>query len=232
MPRTRIKICGVRDIATALTAAATGADAIGLVFVPRSPRHVDIDQAQQIVRALPAMVEPIGLFANQPPDQVSLTARTVGLRTIQLHGHEQPHQWQGLEDLRLIKAIAFDPQTLLAQLALWRGCSNLAALLWDAPSPSDIACSGGLGQPFDWAQLAEFQRDLETEDLPPSILAGGLTPANVGQAISSLHPFAVDVSSGIESSRGVKDMGLIAVFAQAVREADEKRAAGNGERGA
>lgn len=224
--RTRIKICGVRHPETALAAARAGADAIGLVFVAASPRCVSIDQAKQIVRVLPAFVEPVGLFVDASVEQIQATANELGLRTVQLHGWESPDMVARLAPMRAIKAIAFEPTEMSARLDPWRAAGgSLAGLLWDAPkldnNDTGLALpSGGSGSRFDWAALAKLKDKGSLESLAPMILAGGLTPDNVGQAISQLAPWGVDVSSGVESSRGEKDDALIAAFCAAVRHAD------------
>lgn len=224
--RTRIKICGVREPSTALAAAQAGADAIGLVFAVASPRFVSHDQAKKIVRALPAFVEPVGLFVDAPVEQIQATANELGLSTVQLHGRESPNIVAQLAPMRVIKAIAFEPTDLSAKLDSWRQTpGSLAGLLWDAPKSANNEAglappSGGSGSRFDWEALAKLKDAGSLESLAPMILAGGLTPDNVGQAISQLAPWGVDVSSGVESSRGEKDDALIAAFCAAVRDAD------------
>ncbi len=221
--RTRIKICGVRDVETARSAVEFGADAIGLVFAPDSPRTVSVQQAEKIVGALPAFVEPIGLFVDASTLLIRQRASDLGLRTVQLHGSEQPNQVVELAPLCVIKAIAFDTNDTIARLAPWKEVYHrLAGLLLDAPAtqaPSSPP-GGGRGRTFQWDALAELQRSHDRADLPPVILAGGLTPQNVARAIELTRPFAVDVSSGVESSRGVKDTELISSFCRAVRQAD------------
>lgn len=221
--RTRIKICGVRDVETALAAAAAGADAVGLVFVEASPRVVTLDQARAIVEALPAFVEPVGLFVDRPVEQVLDTAEQVGLRSVQLHGDETPADVAQLTGLRVIKAMGFasvaDAQS---RLQVWTDPpSQLAALLFDTPPAPDATIPGGSGRAFDWQQLTGMQREPIMHALPPVILAGGLTPENVADAIACVQPYAVDVSSGVESSRGVKDVEKILRFCRAVRLADK-----------
>lgn len=163
------------------------------------------------------MVEPIGLFVDQPAAVVRETAAVVGLRTVQLHGQEQPDDVEALAPLRVIKAMGFGPQRVSEMLAPWRGgVENLAAVLWDAPPTAADTLTGGSGRSFDWAALAA----VDTRGLPEAILAGGLTPDNVAEAIRVVRPYAVDVSSGVESARGVKDAGLIRAFCAAVRGAD------------
>lgn len=225
MQRTRIKICGVRDAEIALAAAAAGADAIGLVFVPGSPREVSPQQARQIVEALPAFVEPVGLFVDVPADHIRRVCLEVGLRTIQLHGQETPQFAAGLSPLRVIKAFAFQGEGLAEQLAPWSGPRNFAGLLWDTPAEGK-ELPGGSGRTFDWKQLADLQKSGDLPAWAPLILAGGLHPGNVQQALALLVPYAVDVSSGVESTRGVKDRARIETFCAAVRAADATRARG------
>lgn len=224
MQRTRIKICGVSDVPTALVAAESGADAIGLVFVNRSPRQVYFKQARRIVEALPAFVDPVALFVDAPCDKIQRTVVQLGIGTVQLHGEEGPEQVRELVPLHVIKAMAFDSDDVTDRLEFWRaGHSHLAALLWDTPPPrggQQPALPGGSGQSFDWHALAALKESDGLTGLPPLILAGGLNPDNVGRAIATVHPYAVDVSSGIESRPGVKDPYLIRAFVQAVREAD------------
>ena len=217
--RTRIKICGLTTVEAALASAAAGADAVGLMFVEASPRVVTIQQATQIVSALPAFVEPIGLFVNRPVEQVLDTAGQLGLRCVQLHGSETPEDVAQLTGLRVIKALGFeDANQARKAMNNWRDPPpQLAGLMFDAKPPADAAIPGGLGQTFDWQALTELLSDPAFEHLPPVILAGGLTPGNVAEAIRVVKPYAVDVSSGVESQRGVKDIGLIARFCQAVQ---------------
>lgn len=228
MFRTRIKICGIRDSSAAEAAADAGADAVGLVFVADSPRCVTVEVAREIVRALPAFVEPVGLFVDAPAQRIRETAAEVGLRVVQLHGREQPGDVAALDRLRIIRAVAFDPSQLAAAVRPWQRnrLPNLAAVLFDTPPPADpesAALTGGSGKPFDWHALAEERRTGELKGLPPLMLAGGLSSANVAEAIAIVRPYAVDVSSGVESSRGVKDTARIHAFCDAVRAADAER---------
>ncbi len=210
--RTRIKICGVRHVEDALTAARAGADAVGLVFVTRSPRLVMMEDAARISAALPAFVEPIALFVDGLFPQVRDTALQLGLRTVQLHGSESPAYAKELRPLKVIKALPFGPQ-LPDEAARWRTqCPNLAALLIDTPPAQAEALPGGGGAAFNWQELAQMQRP----DWPPLLLAGGLNPHNVAQAIAQVRPWGVDVSSGVERQRGVKDPQLIQAFCAAV----------------
>ncbi|MEX0777791.1 MAG: phosphoribosylanthranilate isomerase [Phycisphaeraceae bacterium] len=219
MSRTRIKICGVRDVETALAAADAGADAVGLVFVHGSPRHIEVAAAKPIVDALPPFVEPVGLFVDATVDVVRDTARELGLRTVQLHGHETTHYVASLAPLRVIKSVAVAGDQSVGRLEDWReSCPNLAALLFDAP-PGPTGMTGGGGKPFDWNALGRLKREGVLDRLPPYLLSGGLDAGNVRQAIALLWPYGVDVSSGVESTRGVKDIAKIREFCDAVRHA-------------
>lgn len=240
---TRIKICGIRDDETARAACEAGADAVGLVFAPKSPRFVTLDEARVVIDALPAYVEPIGLFVNEPIEEVRDTATTLGLRTVQLHGDETLGEAKELAPLRVTKAVPFREDATKAMDA-WRSApGNVVGVLIDAP-PSSVAMdstieragvdgraepgsmTGGGGVAFDWRALRAMKDAGELDGLPPLILAGGLTPENVGEAIRLLRPYAVDVSSGVEKSRGVKDISLMRRFCDAVRKADASLSGG------
>lgn len=200
--RTRIKICGITSVEMALAAVQAGADAIGVVFVPTSPRYVLPGPAQRISRSLPPLVSSIGVFLNpSDPDLQNWRGQWV-----QMHGQEaEPQLARVALNRRIIKGLKFDR----AQVRRWETCPHVSALLIDG---SD----GGTGEGFNHRLLAEMMPQINT----PVILAGGLNPQNVGQAIRAVRPFGVDVSSGVESSRGVKEPSLIREFCQAVREAD------------
>lgn len=219
MACTRIKICGIRDTQAAWAAVDGGAHAIGLVFVKGSPRYVSQAQARSLIQDLPPLIEVVGLFVDEPVEWVRATAMELGLSTVQLHGHETPAYAQSLRPLRVIKAAGFEPQTAAQTLEAWQG--KVSALLWDAsPAPKATAEQrGGSGRRFDWEALASLRQPAGRE--LPIILAGGLTPDNVAQAVRTVQPWAVDVSSGVESHRGVKDPSRIIAFCQAVRQADQ-----------
>jgi phosphoribosylanthranilate isomerase len=222
--RTRIKICGVRDLDTALAAVAAGADLLGFVFVRKSPRFITPDRVRAIVEQLPPGVEPVGLFSDHGVEDVRDAASTAGLATVQLHGREGPGFAKQLDRLRVIKAVGFEPGHLAEKLKPWKQArTGLRAVLIDSPAAPAAAIAGGSGQSFDWDALATFDADGGFDRLPPRFLAGGLTPDNVGHAIRTVRPYAVDVSSGVESQRGVKDPARIAAFAAAVRAADTTR---------
>lgn len=205
MTRTRIKICGIKDEPTARAAVDAGADAVGLVFVEASPRCIEVTAAARVVATLPPFVEPVGLFVDESADHIRRVCNAAGIHTVQLHGREPVSILDNLPGLRVVKAMPFGPDTLDKAL-VWDDDPRVAALLFDAER-------GGSGETIDWAKLALVSTDLHK----PIILAGGLSPENVAEAIGVVRPYAVDVSSGVESSRGVKDAGRIAAFCGVVR---------------
>lgn len=211
MSRTRVKICGVRDVETALCAAECGADAVGFVFVKSSPRSVTPDGAEEIAAYLPPFVQTVGLFVNPTAQAVEEAAEACLFDFVQLHGTE-PEPFVKQCGGRVIKAVRFDASTIEGDLMKWSRLSEVDAILVDGGS-------GGEGQSFDWEALARVQDTSQQ----PIILAGGLTPGNVEEAIRIVRPWAVDVSSGVESAPGVKDPGLVAAFCEAVRRADSGR---------
>ena len=197
--RTRVKICGITRIEDGLAAGTRGADAIGLVFHPPSPRALDVDTAAAIRRALPPFVTAVGLFVNAAPGTVVGTAERVGLDMLQFHGDEPPEAC-GEFGMPYIKAVRVDDAVDLRAYA--QRYAGAAALILDTP---DEKLWGGSGRTFDW--------DLVPADLAvPVVLAGGLTPENVAGAVRRLRPYAVDVSGGVEASPGIKDAGKIARF--------------------
>lgn len=215
MPNTKIKICGLREPEHARVAIDAGADYLGLNFIEGSPRQLEIAEARTLVAEIclhSTTVEPVALFANQTVELIHEALDNADFRIVQLHGEEDRAFVEALDVVRIFKAVPFDAEKINA----WRNPpANVAALLIDAPTrPGEL--TGGTGRVFDWDALAQ----LDTSGLPPIILAGGLTPTNVAQAVRTARPYAVDVSSGVESSRGVKDPGLIRAFCDAVHSAD------------
>lgn len=207
MGRTRIKICGVRDAETALAAAECGADAVGLVFVESSPRFIEPDQAWEVACALPPMITRIGVFADAPPERFFAVKERCPFDYGQLHGGESEEVVRACGPW-IIKAVRYEAATIESELARWSAVAEIDALLIDG--------GAGDGREIDWDALARVKHLCHH----PIILAGGLTPRNVGQAIRAVRPFAVDVSSGVERDRGVKDARLIAAFCEAVRGVD------------
>ncbi len=203
----RTKICGITRIEDGLVAARAGADAIGLVFVAKSPRHVQPEVARDIVRALPPFVSTVALFVNPGVAEVETVLRTVRPDVLQFHG-EEPADFCRSFGVPYLKAFRVKPGIDLLQSAASYG--DAQAWLLDAWS---AAAHGGTGERFDW--------DLIPPDLPrPIILAGGLTPANVAEAVRRVRPWAVDVSSSVESGKGIKDAAKVAAFIKEVKNVD------------
>lgn len=202
----RVKICGLREVETAVETACLGADAIGLVFYAPSPRAVDIETAGRIVRALPPFVSAVGLFVDADPGFVRQVLDSVSLDLLQFHGEESPAYCRQF-NRPYLKAVRVKPGlNLLEYAARYPDTRGLLVDAWVSNAP------GGTGETFDWALLPS--------ELPlPLILSGGLNPGNVAGAIQRTHPWAVDVSSGVESGRGIKDVAKIAAFVEAVRSA-------------
>jgi phosphoribosylanthranilate isomerase len=199
----RIKICGVTRLEDALRASRLGADALGFNFWPRSRRHVTAAAARQIIARLPPFVTPVGVFVNQSEGEMRAIAAETGIQVFQLHGDEPPELCSRLP-LPVLKAVPVDQVSTLSKLLSY----EVQAFLLDTPSRG----YGGTGRPFDWS-LAEG-----VSEAAPVILAGGLTPENVADAVRAVRPWAVDVASGVESSPGVKDPDRMLRFVTAVRE--------------
>jgi phosphoribosylanthranilate isomerase len=217
--RTRVKICGITRVEDGIAAAAAGADAIGLVFWPGSPRCVREDEARSIVAALPAFVTVVGLFFDPNPDEVRGALAAVPLDVLQFHGDEAPALCTSF-GRPYIKAVPVRPEINLLQYAARYPAA--LALLFDAFQPGGLP--GGTGTTFDWARLPQPLTDPMSRRL---ILSGGLTEHNVASAVRRLRPWGVDVSSGVEASdangtprRGVKSEARIIAFIRQVRDAD------------
>jgi phosphoribosylanthranilate isomerase len=210
-----IKICGIRDVATAVRVAELGADAIGINFYAGSPRCVaDVATAAAIVTALPASVEAVGVFVNHSARQIREICTATGLTSVQLHGDEPDSTIDELSDLTVIRAIRIEQDVAAQTAALLAGYAKLtrppSAWLVDARVPGSY---GGTGQTVDWTQLSPEQR----RGWPRLILAGGLTPENVAEAVAIVRPDGVDVASGVESAAGVKDLQRVECFIAACR---------------
>jgi len=199
----KVKICGITSLDDALHACSCGADALGFVFYDKSPRCVTPEAARVIINALPPFVSTVGLFVNEKPQTIRAIAEQCGLDVIQLHGDEGPAACDYAPH-RTVKALRVKDAASLEGHTAYR--TN--ALLLDAWSKKAY---GGTGETFNWALAATVARQR------PVILAGGLTPENVGAAISAVRPYAVDVSSGVESAPGVKDRQKLAAFIAAAK---------------
>jgi phosphoribosylanthranilate isomerase len=200
----RVKVCGITNVEDALAAVQLGADALGFVFAP-SPRQVTPEQVASIVAELPPFVSKVGVFVDTPLQQVAETLRVCGLDLAQLHGSEAPDVCQNLFP-RVIKSFAVKDDSVLDVLPSYKAI----AYLLDAYHER---LKGGTGQSFDW----EIARKAAEHGF--IILSGGLDPANVAGAIAQARPFAVDVSSGVESKPGTKDHGKLKAFVEAATEA-------------
>lgn len=216
-----IKICGIRDAETALAVAALKPDALGLNFYAGTPRVVDVETATEIVRQLPAEVEPVGVFVNQPAEEIRNLCDRCGIRTVQLHGDEPPELVVELqqcnEAARVIRAWRLGSEGLEPLTTYLAECDRLGAEISACLIDARVAgLYGGSGQSPPWAVLSA---DYRREAWPPLILAGGLTPENVAGGIRTVCPWGVDVSSGVESRPGEKDLDRVRDFITAGREA-------------
>ncbi len=218
MRRTRIKICGLTREADVDHAAAAGADAIGFVLYPASPRHVGVRRAAELARRLPAFVTPVLLYVNATADEVAAGLQAIPNALLQFHGDETPEQCGALAGHR--------PWMRAARIPLGAGAAGFdlleyvqrfaaaRAVLIDAHVPG----YGGGGQPFDWTAFPWSHPRLNAAD--QVVLSGGLTPENVTDGVRLVRPWAVDVSSGVETAKGIKDPARVEAFIAAVRQAD------------
>ncbi|WP_077037711.1 phosphoribosylanthranilate isomerase [Pelomonas sp. KK5] len=209
--RTRIKICGLTREADVEAAVLAGADAVGFVFYDKSPRYVTPERAAELAKRLPAFVTPVGLFVNASMDQVSRALQKLPNMTLQFHGDERPAacNWFARPYLR---AARMEPGFDLLDFA--DQFSNAQAILLDA----HVEGYGGGGKVFDWSIIPTNVRS-------PVVLSGGLHAGNVAEGIRQVRPWAVDVSSGVEVAKGIKDAALIQQFCEAVRLADIEKTA-------
>ena len=212
--RTRAKICGITRVEDVHAAADAGCDAIGLVFYPPSPRSLTQAQAEVLVKAIPAYIQVVGLFVNSTADEIQGILKTVPLDILQFHGDESPEQCQAIAQQvrrRWYKAIQVKPDLdVVAEIQRYQAAGASAVLL-DAWHPD---LKGGTGHSFDWSTFPQL-------DIP-LILAGGLNPDNIEQAIHTTQAYAVDVSGGVESAKGIKDQQLIERFMQGVHRGSAK----------
>ena len=206
--RTRIKVCGITDREDLVHAVAAGVDGLGFIFAEKSPRRVEPEKARELIKSVPPFVDAIGVFVNEDPDVVTDIIKYCGLTMVQLHGQENIDYCQ-LMPVRVLKAFAVNGDTDGSEMAVYSGVA--AGYLLDTYHKS---MAGGTGQTFDWSLIDGLR-------IPgPVLLAGGLGPDNVGEAISAVRPFAVDVNSGVETSPGCKDHDKISELVEAVRRAD------------
>lgn len=210
MSRVLVKVCGITRPEDGLLAAEAGADAVGFVFYPMSPRRVETAQAAAIARELPPLVTRVGVFVDATRDEMARVADEVGLDVLQLHGNEPPEALEALPR-RALKAVrvgvGFTPEDALRYGAA-------AGVVVDTRLVGQTVMPGGTGIPFDWTQVRGLR-----EQMAFLMLAGGLTPDNVAEAIGEVHPHAVDVSSGVERLPGRKEPTRVKAFVEAVRAA-------------
>jgi len=205
--RTRVKICGITKPEDGVRAARLGADAIGMVFYEASSRFVTVEQARKIAAALPPFVTTVGLFVNAAESEIRRILVQFSLDLLQFHGNESPEECEKY-DKPYIKAIHMkEGVDLLSAEKQYRGASGLLLDTYKEGHP------GGTGERFDWKMVPD-------EITKPVILAGGLTPENVAVAVNKIKPYSVDVNSSVESEKGIKDLGKVGKFIQAVRLAD------------
>ncbi len=204
--RTRVKICGITRVADAIAAAESGADAIGFVFYPPSPRFVSIEQAIELRNVLPPFVQTVALFVNPERKLVDDVLIQVRPSMLQFHGEEAPEFCAGFAVPWLKACRVREGVDLLEYFRSYTGASGWLADAY-------VEGYGGAGQSFDWS-LVPPERDR------PLVLSGGLGVDNVREAIRRVRPWAVDVSSGVESAKGIKDAAKIAAFIQEVKNAD------------
>jgi len=202
--RTRIKICGITRVEDAAAAVRLGADALGFIFVPASPRYIRPAAAAEIVKKLPPFVSKVGVFVNEDPNIAIEASRAAGVDVVQLHGDETPEYCAGFP-MPVIKVFSvgadFDPSVMRRYAA--------AGYLLDTWDPKR---RGGSGNTFDWSIAAKACGMYDTV-----ILSGGLNPSNVREAVEAVHPYAVDLNSGVEISPGVKDHDKIKAAVSAVK---------------
>lgn len=204
--RTRVKICGITGCEDAKLVVDAGVDAVGLVFYEKSPRFVTIEFAAEISQVIPAFVSRVALFKDAEQQMIESVLEQVEIDLIQFHGSETADYCEQFNRPYIkalgIKGAEHDVSFLLANVEKYQSAK---ALLLDGHAPGE---AGGSGESFDWASISAVDK--------PIILAGGLTPDNVTQAMDQVHPYAVDVSSGVESSPGIKDKNKVAAFMKQV----------------
>jgi phosphoribosylanthranilate isomerase len=208
--RTRVKICGLTREADVAAAVEAGADAMGFVLYPKSPRHVTLERAAALAAGLPPFVTPVLLLVNAAPADVRAATEALPQAFLQFHGDETPADCEAPRRPYL-RAVRMAPGVDLLDWA--RRFESAAALLLDA----DVEGYGGSGKRFDWSLIPPDVRS-------PLVLSGGLSPASVIDGVLAVRPYAVDVSSGVEASKGIKDAALMRRFCEAVREADARLA--------
>lgn len=209
--RCRVKVCGITSVEDALMVSESGADAIGLVFYAKSPRHVEIEQAATIVKALPPFVTSVGLFLNADEHYVQAVLEQVSLDLLQFHGTESADFCRSF-GRPYIKALGMKDKAATEFASMAAPYHDALGLLVDS---HETGAAGGTGQIFDWTQVPQNYKK-------PIVLAGGLKPDNVARAITTTNVYAVDVSSGVESQAGIKDAASVNAFMNEVKNLERK----------
>jgi phosphoribosylanthranilate isomerase len=210
-----IKICGIRDVETALAVAECRPQAIGLNFYERSPRAVPPALALEIVVRLPKTIEAVGLFVNHSAEQIHSICQKCDLGIVQLHGDEPPELLAELSAFRVIRAFRVGAEGLAEVDAYLERCAELDAMPWACLIDARVeGAFGGTGRRPPWEVI---RQQYDTANWPPLVLAGGLRPENVAAAISAVHPWGVDVAGGVESQVACKDVSMVRKFVEAAR---------------
>ncbi len=205
--RTRVKICGITNAQDAAVAVEAGADALGFIFYRKSPRYIEPAAAKEIIETLPVFVTPVGVFVNEEVEAIRSIMDRCGIRLAQLHGDETADYCQTVSR-PVMKALRLKDRSSLLALAEFAGRAGVYGFVLDSFTEKEY---GGTGLKADWELAAEAAKTVTV------LLAGGLTPDNVTEAITVVRPYGVDVSSGVESAPGKKDHGKVRAFLEAVR---------------
>ncbi len=202
----KVKICGITTLEDAEAALRYGAYALGFIFFKKSARYIAPEATRKIISELPPRTTTVGVFVDSPAEEVNAIVRESGINTVQLHGSESPEECSRIENAKVIKAFRVSGKETIAKISKY----NVFAILLDTFVEG---VHGGTGKTFDW-NIA-----IEAKVYGPLILSGGLTPDNIADAVETVRPYAVDVSSGVESSPGVKEHDLVKLFIERAQSA-------------
>ena len=215
---TRVKICGITNLDDARMAVQAGADALGFIFVEKTPRFVTPEQVAAIVRWLPPFVTPVGVFWDHPPGHVKAVIETCRLRAVQLHGDEKPEEWDGMP-VPVIKTVKLSPATTIEGLPEYKLGERINALWWHKVASAVLFDSqarwsedGETREPIEWRSIGLMGAMAPGGGRIAVVLSGGLTPDNVARAVDIVRPHAVDVNSGVEARPGKKDPDKVRRF--------------------